>query len=284
MKTFDKFLAISIILFLISCNKLVAQGIHLPTPSPTATLEQQVGLGIIKISYSRPGVKDRVIFGDLVPYNTLWRTGANMATTISFSRNVKIENQDLKAGNYALFTIPGPDEWTLIFNKNTDQDGVAEYDASEDALRVKVPSGKMDQKIETLLLDINDIRDNSASLWLAWDHTFVKAELKFDVDGEIMASIDKALNPAVDAGTYFAAARYYYDTDRDLNKALSWINKSIEQGNEMYWVIHLKANILQKMGNCAEAIKAAERSKELADKAGNPDYVRLNEKLIASCK
>ena len=284
MKKNYNLLIISILFALISTVTLEAQQIRMPSPSPSATFEQRVGLTDIILNYSRPGVKGRTIFGDLVPYDKLWRTGANMASRIEFSDDVKIEGKDLKAGIYALFTIPGRDQWTIILNSNYNQGGTAQYKESEDALRVTVTPEKMAEKIETFTLDINDITDTSAKLWILWENTAVPVQIEVDVDAIVMADIESALDPASDAGNYFAAASYYYNTGRDLDQALEWINKSIELGNQRYWVVHLKANILKKKGECSAAIKAAEESKSMAIEAGNDDYVALNDKLIASCK
>lgn len=284
MKKNYNLLIITILFVLISTVTLKAQQIRMPSPSPSATFEQRVGLTDIILNYSRPGVKGRTIFGDLVPYDKLWRTGANMASRIAFSDDVKIEGKELKAGTYALFTIPGRDRWTIILNSNYNQGGTAQYKESEDALRVTVTPEKMAEKIETFTLDINDITDTSAKLWILWENTAVPIQIEVDVDAIVMADIESAFDPASDAGNYFAAASYFYNTDRDLDQALEWINKSIELGNKRYWVVHLKANILKKKGECSAAIQAAEESKSMAKEAGNNDYVTLNDKLIASCK
>jgi tetratricopeptide (TPR) repeat protein len=269
---------------LILADYSAAQQIRMPAPSPLATFEQRVGLTDIAITYSRPGVKGRVIFGDLVPYDKLWRTGANMATKIEFSDDVKIEGMDLKAGAYALFTIPGKDSWTIIFNSNYNQGGTGQYKESEDVLRVSVDPEKMEEEVETFTIDINDITDAGANMWILWENTAVPVRIDVDVDDKVMADIERALDPASDAGNYFMAATYYYNTDRDLDKALEWINKSIELGNKRFWVVHLKANILKKKGDCTEAVKAAEESKAMAKEAGNDDYIALNDNLIASCQ
>ncbi len=284
MKNYLKLLSISTLFALILINTSRAQQIRTPAPSPSATFEQRVGLTDITINYSRPGIKGRTIFGDLIPYDKLWRTGANMATKVEFSDDVKIEGKELKAGSYALFTIPGRDKWTIIFNTNWNQGGIGQYKESEDVLRVSVNPEKMAEKIETFTLDINDITDTGAKLWILWENTAVPVQIDADVDAIVMADIERALDPASDAGNYFAAASYYYNTNRDLDQALEWINKSIDLGNTRYWVVHLKANILKKKGDCAAAIKAAEQSKTLAKEAGNDDYVTLNDKLIAGCK
>jgi tetratricopeptide (TPR) repeat protein len=284
MKKYYKLLYISILFPFILLNTSIAQQIRIPAPSPSATFQQRVGLTDITLDYSRPGVKGRTIFGDLVPYDKLWRTGANMATRIEFSDDVKIDGKELKAGTYALFTIPGKDQWTLIFNSNYNQGGIAQYKESEDVLRVKVFPQKMDEIIESFTIDINDITDSGAKLWILWEYTAVPVQITVDVDARVMADIESALNPANNAGNYFAAASYFYNTDRDLDQALEWINKSIKLGNNRYWVVHLKANILKKKGDCPAAIRTAEESRTLAEEAGNDDYIALNDKLIASCK
>jgi len=283
MKKTIKPLIYSLLITVILSNYSFAQ-IRTPAPSPASSLTQTVGLTDITLNYSRPGVKGRVIFGDLIPYNKLWRTGANMATKIEFSDDVKIEGKDLKAGAYALFTIPGQENWTIIFNTNYNQGGTGQYKESEDVLRVQVKPDKMTDKIETFTIDINDITDTSAKLWILWENTAVPVNIEVDVDSKVMADIKSAFDPANDAGNYFAAASYYYNNDRELDQALKWINKSIELGNKRFWVVHLKANILKKMGNCNEAITSAEESKAMAKEAGNDDYLALNDKLIAGCK
>ncbi len=276
-------LIFNFLIAIILSNYSLAQ-IRTPAPSPASSVKQTVGLTDITLDYSRPGVKGRVIFGDLIPYNKLWRTGANMATKIEFSDDVKIEGKDLKAGTYALFTIPAQDSWTVVFNSNYNQGGTGQYKESEDVLRVEVKSEKMTDKIETFTIDINDITDTNAKLWILWENTAVPVAIDVDVDSKVMADIKRALDPASDAGNYFAAASYFYNNDRELDQALEWINKSIELGNKRFWVVHLKANILKKMGNCNEAITAAEESKAMAKEAGNDDYIALNDKLIAGCK
>lgn len=181
MKKISLFLVFSIMAGFMS---LMAQQRSAPAPSPLAKFEQQVGLTDITITYSRPSVKDRAIYGGLVPYDKLWRTGANMATKIQFSKDVKIEGRALKAGEYSLFSIPGKNEWTLIFNTVTNQSGTGKYDESKDALRVKVKSSQMqgDMKIESFTIDINHLRDNSANLELLWDKTYVAAKIEVDVN------------------------------------------------------------------------------------------------------
>lgn len=283
-KNLINMLIYSMLIVFSSINYSIGQQIRMPAPSPLCEYKQAVGLTDISIVYSRPSVKDRVIFGDLVPYGKLWRTGANMATRITFSDDVKIEGKDLKAGSYAFFTIPGESEWTFIFNTEANQPGAAQYDESKDALRVQVPAERMQNGVETLLIDVNAIRNDHAYLVLAWQNTVVAAKIDVNTDAAVMADIKRAMDPGSEAGKYWAAANYYLETGRDMEQALAWINKSIELGNNPFWVVHAKARIQQKMGDCKGAIATAEESKKLAREAGNEDYIALNDKLIASCQ
>ena len=284
-KKFNNILIFSLLLAFSLFNPLNAQQIRMPAPSPLCEFKQTVGLTDITIVYSRPSVRERVIFGDLVPYDKLWRTGANMATKITFSEDVKIEGKDLAAGSYSFFTIPGKDEWTFIFNSVAIQPGIANYDESKDVLRIKVQSGTFPgDGIETMMIGIDGIRNDHAYLYLGWENAIVGAKVEVNTDAMVMADIERAMNPSSDAGKYWAAANYYFETNRDLPKALEWINKSIELGNNRFWVVHAKAKIQQKMGECSAAIATAEESKKMAYEAGNNDYVALNDKLIASCK
>lgn len=280
-----KMLIISALLAFNLTINLNAQQIRTPAASPTAEFKQPVGLTDISIVYSRPSVKGREIFGDLVPYDKLWRTGANMATKITFSEDVKIEGKSLAAGSYALFSIPGKDEWTLIFNTNFNQSGTGSYDESLDALRVQVKSGTLEgEGVESLMININGLRNDHAYMVLLWANTIVTAKIEVNTDEQVMANIKAAMDPASEAGKYWAAASYYYESDKDIDQAIEWINKSIALGNNRFWVVHLKAKMLQKKGDCKEAIVAAEESKKMAQDAGSDDYVALNDKLIASCK
>jgi tetratricopeptide (TPR) repeat protein len=272
------------ILFVFAGFNSIAQQIKTPSPSPFSKVAQTVGLTDITISYSRPSVKDRVIFGDLVPFGKIWRTGANSATKVEFSDSVKIEGKALKAGAYALFTIPGKDEWTIIFNSNFNQGGTGDYKESEDVLRFTVKPEKLSEKVESFRIDVNNLKSTSANIELAWENTIVKFKVEVEVDSKVMSDIKRAMDPASDAGKYFSAASYYNETNRDLNQALEWINKSIQLAPGRYFVSYQKANILAKLGQYGEAIAAAQESKELAIKAGNNDYVALNDKAIAKWK
>lgn len=258
--------------------------IKTPQPSPVSSFKQEFGLGEVSVSYSRPAAKGRVIFGDLVPFDKMWRTGANASTKITFTDDVTIEGNKLAAGEYALYTIPGKAEWTVIFYKNLNLWGLGnpgDYKESEEALRVKVKPLATAYSTENFTISMSDIAATTANLNLEWEKTKVSVKIATDIDAKVQASIEKTLNPKPNANAYFSAASYYYENDKDLNKALEWVNVAISQRAEAFWMVHLKAKILKKMNNSAAAIEAANLSKEIANKAGNADYVALNDKLIA---
>jgi len=259
--------------------------ISVPQPSPLAKINHKIGLTDFTVSYSRPSVKNRKIFGELVPYDQLWRTGANAATAIQFSDDTKFEGQFLRAGKYVLFTIPGNDSWTIVINKDTALWGIDGYKEENDALRFKVNTKQLPNKIETFTIDFNDLTNNSANLNLSWENTQVSVKIEVDVDSKVMEQIREKIlqSKDVSATTYYQAARYYFDTNRDLNKALEWVNASLSK-EEKYWVMTLKSRIEAGLEDYKSAISTATKAKELAIKDENPDYIRMNEKNIAEWK
>ncbi|MES2796985.1 MAG: DUF2911 domain-containing protein [Bacteroidota bacterium] len=264
---------------LISFN-LWAQSIKTPAASTTQTIMQDFALSSIEINYSRPSMKGRTIFGDLVPFGKPWRTGANNATKITFGEDVKISGKELKAGSYALYTIPGQSEWEVIINKGTGNWGVVGYNPTDDLVRFKIKPIDLDFTTETFTMQIGNISNTSADIMLWWDKTAIVFTVEADVDSKIMADIDKAFS--VDSKPYFTAAQYYFENGKDLNKALIWASKATEQNPKAYWMFLLKARIEQKLGKNGEAKISSAKSLELAKEAGNPDYITLNEKLLKS--
>lgn len=257
-----------------------AQGIKTPAPSPSQTLKQEFALSSIEINYSRPLVKGRKIFGDLVPYGKLWRTGANGATKITFGEDLKVGGVAVKAGSYALYSVPNKGEWEIILNKGVNNGGLNGYKTEEDVARFKVKAEELPFSIESFTIDIADVKSNTASIDILWDNVLVRIPVEADIDGKIMSQIDNAL--AVDSRPYFQAASYYFDNGKDLKKALEWVNKAIEAQPEAFWIAHLKAKIQAKSGDKAGAKVTAQKSIALAKQAKNDDYVALNEKLIAT--
>lgn len=255
----------------------------LPSPSPAATVKQRVGLTDIEITYSRPGVKDRVIFGDLVPYNEMWRTGANKASAITFSTDVEIMGNKLAKGTYAIFTIPGESEWEIIFNKNTEQWGTNGHKPEEDVLRVKVKS-ETAQQTESMMFYFDDIRDESATINLQWAAVNVSVPFTVKANEEAMANIDKALADAKNTfRVYHNSARYYLDNNLDAAKALEWASKSTAM-QKTYWNMTTlsRAQAANKMYK--EAVKTAEEAKTLAIAEKSDFYVKQNTENITAWK
>jgi hypothetical protein len=269
---------------------LVAQ-LVVPQPSPSSTLKQRVSITDVTVEYSRPSLKGRTAFGDLVPYGKLWRTAANQPTKITFSNDVTIGGTRLTAGTYTLFSIPDKKEWTVIFNKNSALRQWTDYKQEEDAVRVKVKSSSLPSKVETFAIDITEIELHQAHLEIAWEKTSVKVPIQFNDKEKIVADAKEKATAAgseadatKSANTYFQAASYFYEAGLDAAQALEWVNASIAKRNEAFWVHHLKAKILVRLKKNAEALACATLSIEQAEKAKNDDYVALNKKLIAGLK
>ncbi|MBX2989822.1 MAG: DUF2911 domain-containing protein [Bacteroidetes bacterium] len=260
-----------------------AAQLETPQPSPKGKIEQKVGVMNVSVSYSRPGVKGRKIFGDLVPFGQEWRTGANEPTTITFSDPVKIEGQDLPAGTYSLYSIPQEQEWTVILNKKTSG---PPRDTKEDAITLKIQPSRTANLVETFTINITDITTNAANLELAWENTVVKFRMEFDVDTKVMAAIKRTMeNPlAAAANNYYQSASYYYSTNRELKTALEWVDKSLDINKNPYWVWRLKSQIQAALKDYKGAIVSAEMSKERAKAAGNEQFVKINEAAIAEWK
>jgi hypothetical protein len=280
-------LAIAIASTLALTPGLFAQApkVDFPAPSPACTIKQRVGLTDIEVVYSRPGMKGRKIFSadGLVPYGKVWRTGANNATKITFSTPVKLNGAQIPAGTYALFTIPGEDEWTIIINKGAAQWGAFQYDEKVDVARVKAKPAHLAEHIETFTIEFNHIRDDSGVLELVWDDIAVPVKLEMDVTSALVPQIEAVMSADGGQKPYYPAAMFYYDHGQDLEKAKKWIDAAIAQ-RDAHYMEHLKAKILAKLGDKEGAIAAAKRSTELAIKANDTGYVKMNEDLISSLK
>lgn len=257
--------------------------VEFPAASPACTLKQRVGLTDIEIDYSRPGVKDRTIFGSLIPYGQVWRTGANGATKIIFSTDVKLNGAIVPAGTYALFTIPGETEWTIIINKGAAQWGAYQYDEKADVVRFKAAPITLPRPLETFTIEFNSIRDESAMLNLVWDQTVVPIKLEVELTSKLVPQIEAVMASDESKKPYYQAAMFYYEHGQDLTKASKWVDAAIAE-REAHYIVYLKAKILAKLGDKAGAIAAAKRSTELAIKAKDTGYVKMNEDLISSLK
>ncbi len=281
MKKTTKFINMAAIavftLFSFSTN---AQQLKVPAPSTAQTIKQAFGLSDITIEYSRPSVKGRVVYGDLVPFGKIWRTGANASTTITFGDDVKVEGNAVPAGTYAIFTIPNKDSWEIMFYKDlTLGANVADYKIENEALRFKVKPGALTNKIETFTINVADVTSNTANVELLWEQTRVAFNVVTDIDSKIMKNIESIV--VKDNKPYYQAARYYYDNDKDLKQAGEWADKAIAQNAKAYWVVLLKAKIQLKAKDNKGAIATAQKAVALAKEDKNDDYVKMGEALIA---
>lgn len=250
-----------------------------PTPSPLQTVTQSFGLGELKIEYSRPGIKGRVVFGDLVPYGKIWRTGANQTTKITFSDTTRIGGMSVAPGTYGLYTIPNKADWDIMLYKDLTLGGdVANYKESNEVLRFKAKSTIMGDKLETFTIGVNDVTNNTCIIDLMWEKTKISIPVSVEIDSKIMKNIDGIMN--ADKRPYFAAASYYYDNGKDLKKALEWINKAVDANPDAFYMSHVKAKIQLKMNDVKGAIATATSSLEKAKADKDDHYIQLNEKLI----
>jgi hypothetical protein len=276
-----------LLLLLAVCVAAEAQ-IQTPAASPAGSVSTVVGLTDVKVNYFRPKMRGRKIFGAgkdfVVPYGEIWRTGANSGTVISFSDDVKVEGKDLKKGEYLLLTIPGASDWTVILYGDVALGGnMASYDQSKDAARFTVKANKLNDRVETFSITIGDISDDNtnAKVQIAWENTSVKFGITVDYDSKVMKAIESGTR--VNPNNYVAAANYYFDTGKDLNKALEWMTMGIENGNrEAFWNVHTKAKIQLALKDYSGALATAQQSLDLAKKAPSDfGYIQLNEDLIA---
>lgn len=270
-----------ILTFLLSANSCIAyaQSARIPEASSTQTITQDFGLGKVTITYSRPNVKDRVIFGGINPYGQVWRTGANSATTISFSENVIIDGHSIPAATYSLFTIPEKKEWTIILNKTVKQWGAYSYKEADDVLRFKVKSLHLGEKRETFTIEFANETTKSADLYLVWDHTAVAIKLNTDDDAKIMSNIDELMK-GDRRPHYFNAIQYYVDNGKDMNKALAWALEAEKANPTSSWPKLWEARVHLKMGEKKAAITAATEGIIIAKADKDDEYVRLNQAVI----
>ena len=271
--------------FLLLGLTAVAQQIQMPQASPSAKISQKVGLTDVVVEFSRPSTKGRKVFGELVPFGQVWRTGANAATILSFSTEVKLGGVAVPAGSYALYSIPGKASWTIILSKNTKLWGAIGYDAKDDVLRFEASPAKTSRMYDSFDISFNKLTDNSADLSIKWEQTRVDFTIQTDVDPIVMADIKKQVidaqstNPAL----LYQAANYYFTSNKDVNQAYAWIKQSTDS-DPKYWTLHLRAKIELSLGKKTEALESATKSKNLAIENKNPDYVGLNDRLMKSIK
>ena len=267
-----------------SISSTNAQTLKTPAPSPLQTIKQNFGIGEVSLEYSRPSVKNRVIFGDVVPYGKMWRTGANASTKITIGEDTKIEGNAIPAGTYAIYTIPGAETWEIMFYKDLTLGGdVASYKKENEVLRITEKVTQLPNKVETFTINFADITYSVCNVEMQWEKTRVAFTISTEVDAKIMKNIETVMSPN-DRRPYYNAASYYYDNNKDMKQALEWVNKATELTPDAYWVWHLKAKIQLKLKDAKGAIETAEKSKALALKDKDDAYVKNNDKLIAEAK
>jgi hypothetical protein len=254
--------------------------IETPAPSPGSTITQTVGLTDVEVVYSRPAVKKRDIFSadGLVPFNKVWRTGANQATKVTFSTDVTINGEKLDGGSYAILSIPSASNWKVHFYAY-ESSSFSSYVEKDPNLVVTAKTMKLNDSVESFTIGFENLKANGADMTFAWAKTKAMLNVGVDSDGTVMASIDRVL-AGPSQGDYYNAASYYHTAGKDLNKALEWVEKATAGDNPRFWQVRRKALILADLGKKKEAIAAAQMSLDLAKAAGNQDYVRLNEKSL----
>lgn len=259
--------------------------LSIPPLSPTTRIHQNFSTSSIDLTYSRPSLRGRTAFGGVVPYGTVWRTGANTITKVRFGEEVKINGQAVPAGAYALLAIPDAKEWTFILNRDTAQWGTYEYKQALDVLRVKARPTKLAAPVETMSLTVENLRPATADLVLSWDRTQVALPLTADPDRVVMAQIAQAMQG--EKKPYVSAWQYYYNTGKDLTPAIGWTEEFIKANPESgYYGYYWKAKLLQKQGKNPEAIAAANKSLELVkddkNEVSKAEYTRLNQEVLAA--
>lgn len=260
-----------------------AQRIAMPAPSPLQVFTQEFGMGEVTFEYSRPSVKGRTIFGDVVPFGKIWRTGANGTTKITFTDDVTLEGHAVKAGTYGFYTIPNKDSWEIMLYSDMTLGGnVAEYKAENEVLRFKVKAVKIPMKLETLMINIGNITPTTGDLTLLWENTVISIKITTEIDAKVMANIDESMKS--EKPDYFRAATYYFENDKDLKQALIWVDKAVEENPSAYYMMLVKAKIEYKSGDKKAGKTSAEKTIELAEKAKSDDYVALAKKLLAENK
>jgi hypothetical protein len=254
-----------------------------PAPSPSTTVKQAFALSEITLDYSRPSAKGRVVYGELVPYGKIWRTGANAATKIGFGEDVKIEGIAVPSGTYALYTIPNKDSWEIMLYKDLTLGGnVSDYKKENEVAHFTIQAKPLNDKVETFSIWFSDITSNTTAVTLDWEKTRVAFKVVADIDSKIMKNIEASV--INDAKPYFRAASYYYDNDKDLAKALEWTEKAMVQNPKAYWVVLLKAKIQAKQKDIKGSTATAEKVIAMAKEAKDDHYVSLAEELIAQNK
>ncbi|WP_423999574.1 DUF2911 domain-containing protein [Maribacter sp. IgM3_T14_3] len=268
-----------VVLFLLAivASITVEAQINTPAPSPSAKLMQTVGLTEVNIDYSRPSMRGRKVFGNLVPFDQLWRTGANGYTLVTFDSDVTIGGKEVKAGTYSIFTKPGASAWEVFFYTDVVGGGTpSNWEESKIVAQLSAPVYPIEMPIETFTISIDDVTGNGANIGIMWENTYIGIPFTVPTDATVMSSIDKALN-GPSSEDYYAAAVYYSSEGKDINKAKEWMNKAMSMTEKpAFWQLRQQSLILAKAGDKKGAIEAAKKSLTGATAAGNNDYIKMN--------
>lgn len=270
---------ITLFLFVVLAAVSLEAQINTPAPSPASKLMQTVGLTDITVDYSRPSMRGRTIFGDLVPFDKLWRTGANGYSLVTFSTDVKIAGQDVKAGTYSIFTKPGATSWEVFFYTDTQGGGTpSDWDDSKVAAKASVPAITMPEGIviESFTITIDDLTTKSANLGMMWSNVYVAVNIEVPSDASVEADIKKALGGPT-AGDYYQAAVYYSSEGKDISKAKEWMDKAMSMTEKpAFWQLRQQSLIQAKAGDKKGAIATAKKSLAASKVAENNDYIKMN--------
>lgn len=264
-----------------SISLCVSAQIETPQPSPNAVLTQNIGLSEVSLAYSRPSASGRTIFGDLVPFNKRWRTGANENTILTFSHDVEIEGQYLEAGSYALYSVPKEESWDVFFYEDTDNWGLPKtWNEDAVAAMVNLPVSTLNHNVETFTIGFNAIAMDKAHLQISWETTMIEIPIDFPTDDLVMQNINTVMS-GPSARDYFNSAVYYLNADKDLKQAEKWIDKAMAMSEDKpYWMLRQQSLIYAANGKNAKAVEVAKASLAAAKEAGNADYVKMNQESI----
>lgn len=267
----------------ICCFSLVSIAqVRMPAPSPTQTVKEEFGISSIELVYSRPSAKGRKIYGDLVPYNKLWRTGANAATRITFTEPVEIGDKRVDTGTYVLYSIPGVDSWEIIINKGIKNWGTDGYKESDDVARIRLEPKKLKNHVESFTMQFSDVKPETCNLDIMWEKTIVSIPFRANFKDKVRAQIENAMK--TEKKPYWQAAQFYNEYDKNLPLALENCSKAIEANNKAYWMWIYKARIQKEMGDVAGAMESSKKSLDLAREDKNDDYVKINTDFQKSLK
>jgi hypothetical protein len=264
--------------FIAICLATFTVKAQIPNFSSTQHIDQEFGLGTISLTYGRPNLKGRKIFNNIEPFGQVWRTGANSATILKLTDTVALEGHKVLPGEYALFTIPGATEWTVIINKTAKQWGAYSYDQKQDVLRFKVKPYKIVAPLETLTIQFADVNVDRGILQILWENTGVTIHLKADINARVIANINKMMKGK--DKPYYVAAVWYYNHNLDMKKALVWMNEMEKVQPDAYNVKYWMGRILLKLGDKKGAIASAKMGLAIAEKDGNTEYIRMNKEVL----